>query len=244
MKLISLNIQGDNHFDRFLPFIQQEAPDVVCLQEVLREDLPMIESNLGMKCVSHAPMTLFKSALDGSLKTHGLAILTNNPVTDIQTDYYATCGREIGDLVRFEDWPSTVQRVLLSCSITIGDGQFRIGTTHFTWSADGQADDVQRKDISTLFAVLSQFEDIVFCGDFNAPRGREIFDMIAAKYTDNIPREVTTTLDQTLHRAPGLQYVVDGLFSSPAYTVSDSRVVDGLSDHCGVVGEVGRVPSA
>ncbi len=39
MKLININIEGDKHFDRVIPFIERELPDVLCLQEVFKGDL-------------------------------------------------------------------------------------------------------------------------------------------------------------------------------------------------------------
>ncbi len=74
--------------------------------------------------------------------------------------------------------------------------------------------------------------------------------MIAAKYKDNIPAEYVWSLDMGLHRAangglqegaaaqglPGL--MVDGLFSTPEYTISDVRMHDGISDHCAIVAQV------
>jgi hypothetical protein len=76
------------------------------------------------------------------------------------------------------------------------------------------------------------------CGDFNAPRGRLIFDRIATKYKDNIPPYVTTTIDKNIHHAGDLQLVVDGLFSTSKYEVRSVQVLDGLSDHCAIIGEV------
>jgi hypothetical protein len=64
--------------------------------------------------------------------------------------------------------------------------------------------------------------------------------MMASVMKDNIPPEVTTTLDQEIHGVKGLQFVVDGMFSQPPYVVNNVRVVTGVSDHCALVGEVSR----
>lgn len=34
LKLITLNIEMDKHYSRFLPFLDSEKADVICLQEV------------------------------------------------------------------------------------------------------------------------------------------------------------------------------------------------------------------
>lgn len=72
----------------------------------------------------------------------------------------------------------------------------------------------------------------------NAPRGREIFEKFSEKFTDNVPEEVTTTLDQNIHRVKGLQLVVDGFFSSKNILVQDVKVCDGVSDHKTVLGSI------
>jgi hypothetical protein len=38
---------------------------------------------------------------------------------------------------------------------------FRIGTTHFAWTPDGKADDIQRNDLKTLWECLGLLEDFV-----------------------------------------------------------------------------------
>lgn len=94
--------------------------------------------------------------------------------------------------------------------------------------------------LTTIIASrLKAKQDFVFCGDFNAPRGGEIFSMLSSKYRDNIPKEVTTTLDRNLHRNgedEGFpEIVVDGLFSAGSHQAHDTRVVRGVSDHCAVI---------
>ena len=48
LKIISLNIEMDNHFERILPFINEVQPDVILLQEVLGKDKAYLEEMTGM----------------------------------------------------------------------------------------------------------------------------------------------------------------------------------------------------
>lgn len=241
VKLICLNIEREKHLGRLLPFLRLENPDVACLQEVFLDDLFHLGRELAMH-VYFAPMTLYVRGDDVTAEhePEGVAILSKLPLQDVRRDYYATGGRVAGHVVPFrhED-QETMQRVLLSGLLRSGAAEFRIATTHFTWTPDGHPDYRQRRDIQPLMALLGTFGDIVFCGDFNAPRGEEIFARIAARYVDGVPPAVTTTLDQHLHRVKGLQHVVDTIFTTPAYT-TDVEVIDGVSDHCALVGRVCR----
>jgi hypothetical protein len=72
----------------------------------------------------------------------------------------------------------------------------------------------------------------------NAPRGKESFSRLAKKYKDNIPPEYKTSIDQNLHKVKGIQFMVDGLFTTPSYKASDVKLVDGVSDHMAVVAEI------
>jgi len=73
--------------------------------------------------------------------------------------------------------------------------------------------------------------ETVLTGDFNAPRGREIFSHIASVFKDNVPDHVSVSLDPLHHRAGALPYMVDGIFSTPGYRVTEVEQHFGLSDH-------------
>lgn len=239
IRLISLNIEGDNHYDKIFPFFEKEKPDVICLQEVFAVDLPLFEEKLGM--VSHhlAQSSIvrenpYRLAVKGPT---GVAILTNLNILDVQKLYYvkhAETPPEGGSE------PNSGNRPLLVVDVTKEEMTYRVITTHFTWAPDGGVSDLQRDNVQKMFAQLDRLGEFILTGDFNAPRGQEIFDAIASRYTDNIPSEVTTTLDPSLHRAGNVlqPLVVDGLFTTPSYTAKLVRVVKGVSDHCGIVGTI------
>ena len=122
------------------------------------------------------------------------------------------------------------------------DGEiFRIGTTHFTWSGRGIISERQNGDFAGLSRILDKAEEIVFSGDFNAPRGGEIFSRLASRYKDNVPPEYTTSIDPNMHRNGKIELMVDGLFSTPKYEVSDVKMVCGLSDHCALTAKISKV---
>ena len=85
------------------------------------------------------------------------------------------------------------------------------------------------------------------CGDFNAPRGGEIFSALATRWHDNIPGTYHTSLDLSLHKAGKVDgerlatLMVDGLFTTPGYRTSRVELVPGVSDHCAIVAEVAYV---
>ncbi len=55
MKLISINIEINRHYDTVLNFLKKEKPDVVCLQEVLEDDLPFQVVDFLLKSLDSMP---------------------------------------------------------------------------------------------------------------------------------------------------------------------------------------------
>ena len=247
MKLISVNINLKKQLATVWPFLreQKEKADIVCLQEIYKEDLEEFAKEFGMKPV-FAPMSNIgkKVHTEPPFFPYGVGILSALPIQDIQTSYYRGTEEE-ARTKPFSGNSKDDAHPLLRVTVQKGDQAFTIGTTHFTWSPDGKADDAQRRDIQNLLAVVEQIPELILCGDFNAPRGGEIFDAIAEKYKDNIPAEYATSIDLELHRDGEKMHhkslMVDGLFTTPQYKCSNVRLVRGVSDHCAIVAEIQKV---
>lgn len=236
LKLVSINIEGHKHLELVLPFLKSSNADVICLQEVYEPDFSIIAKTLNMKGV-FAPMTLLQlNKKTGPHLPFGIGMLSALPLSESKEQYYYGSR----DTLQFcVDNIRTMYKVLVSGVIQKDGIAYTVGTTHFTWTPDGEADVHQRHDIKNLLSILGNIPEIVFCGDFNAPRGREIFSLVAARYNDNIPQHYHTSLDPNLHYAgPKLKVMVDALFSTPHYRTADVRLVGGVSDHCAIVAEV------
>lgn len=248
LKLISLNIEGDNHIDkeRFMPFLEKEAPDALCLQEVFEEDLNRIGTRTGMTLAGFWPMCLKNSWLPDGPKARnlGVAIFSRHSFENVQGDYYVGTANDIPAFKKAEDTfkePNTINLVLGRADIAHEGKMYTIATTHFTWTPEGSVTEYQLTQLDSLFGALEKIPTLILCGDFNAPRGKETWQRISARYTDNIPVEYKTSIDQTLHRKQGLMYVVDGLFTTPEYKATDVRLADGVSDHMAIVAQIGKL---
>ncbi len=137
------------------------------------------------------------------------------------------------------DKQETQQYVVALSDIEKDGVLFRVGTTHFTWTPkSGLPDDFQRKDMTGLLSVLEPLGDIILTGDFNAPRGGEIFGRLAERYTDTVPAHYTTSIDHKLHRSDPPELMIDGIFTSKGYTASNVEMVCGVSDHCALVATI------
>lgn len=234
LRLASLNIETDKHFHRFVPFLRAMSPDVVTLQEVPEHMLRQLGEDIGCPNTAFAPFTEVM-ARAGPMVI-GVAILSRWALVGVGAHHYAggSDGRVRHDLTSLATMAATTQNVLLSADVLAPAGAFRVVTTHFPWSPMGLADDIQRDACTRLLAALPTLGEFVLTGDFNAPRGREIFERIAGVLNDTIPAHVETSIDGNLHRAGALKLMVDGLFTTSAFVAHDVTMHSGLSDHLGI----------
>ncbi len=225
-----------------ISFLKKEAPDVICLQEVLGSDVDYLKKSLGVKGL-YAPSAYFIDsnwAAPGSTDVWGILTLTRLDISNIFTNYYFGSQDNLPTLMSLTSNPAAINRILLVVEINVGNIPFRIINTHFTWSADGQATDLQRQHFPKMLNMLGDYDGFVLCGDFNAPRGREIWTSLAEKFTDNVSASIDSTIDPHLHKVNGLHIVVDGVFSTSQYVVTDLVLHSGISDHQAIVCQVSK----
>lgn len=253
MKLISLNIERSNHIKPVEDFLRGREHDVVCLLELMERDIPVFEEAAGKKCI-YSPGTIHDA--EGNPGVMGIGIFSTLPV--VSTSVHRYSGTE-GHTPTFDFTDAATKHAtenldVLFADFQMGGSPYRVGLTHFTWTPKGEADDFQRQDMRKLLSILETSGEFVLCGDFNAPRvldGKpgETYSTIAAKYKDNVPEKYVTSLDVNLHRAGKARpheidnKMVDYIFSTPAYAVSDVELVFGVSDHAAVVANISKTLS-
>lgn len=238
LKLLTLNIEHDRHLDRVSDAIATHLPDIVCLQEVFEKDCARLAA-VGDYQVKYAISALMPEGGRGnsSPRSWGVAVLTRVPVHRQTLAYYSEDPR-----IRIFKESNDPRRLVLMTELEHEGRFYRVGTTHFTWSMNGAATDDQRADFTRLKQVLLPYPHYVLCGDFNSPRGREMFSRFTDELglVDHLPADVQSTLDPKFHRVPTLELAVDTIFSTQEYRMTQVQVLDGLSDHKGILAQVER----
>ncbi len=240
MKVISLNIEAHKHLDKVIPFLKKEQPDVVNLQEVFKVDAPVLAQALE-KDFQFLPMTNVTSSNmhnPDPLGEIGNVQLFPAGKATTYSRYYVGHGEKYLPIFFKDANPNSTWRGVSWIKIVEAGVTYTLATTHFTWSPKGETTELQLEHFKALSKILDIIGDCILTGDFNAPRGREIFTSLSTRYKDNIPTEVTTTIDGQFHKAGNLEYVVDGFFSTPKYLVRNVQVVGGVSDHKAIITEV------
>lgn len=241
VSLVTLNIEGNRHLDRFIPVLRELQPSVVCLQELYEVDCERIAHELGMTFVKYVPTVRVEKPSNYANMVPrgkwGIGLMTSLKVTNTETFTYGP----FSDLKVFQE-PNDPVPSLIVVELHDGEKTYTIATTHFTWSPGGQTTDRQLEDFERLKPILANYPELVLCGDFNAPRGREMFSLFETLFKDNVPKDVTTTIDNTLHYAgdKNLQLVVDSIFSTTGYQVSNVQVLSGVSDHMGIYASISQ----
>lgn len=244
MKIISLNIELNRHHDLVLPFLKKEKADVVCLQELLEEDFEMYKKELEMDGVHRLTNYINdKVHIESRGKKEGIAIFSKK----IQNSGYIFHVWDPDKVeMSFDEYliatNSIKPKALLWADIRDDKGDvFRIITSHLTITYEGEVTPFQLEANQIFINQAKSLGEFIFCGDTNAPRGREAFDTIAREFKDNIPLKYVNSLDKELHRKEDdVDLMVDCLFTTPAYEASNVELRGGLSDHMAVVAEVNK----
>lgn len=228
LRIISINVEKDRHKEAVKKFLDQERAEVVCLMEVGEEDLTYFAGDK-YKHISYIPNVRL-----GNGGTVGVAMLSVPPLNNVEKIAYGS--RKVLEFEKSNK--GTHLPVLILAEV---DG-YQIGTIHGTWTQGGGIDEVQRQDVASLLEILSGREHVL-CGDFNIPRGNEMYQKLLGRYKDNIPSLIVSTIDPDLHYANKVErgkliLVVDYAWSSPGYSVQNLKIVSGISDHAGLVFEI------
>ncbi len=230
IKILTLNT-GDSMFEKEqVTFLRKNNFDLICLQEISPIKIHEYETVLEMH--PYYQMTYRRG--DGT--EVGIGILSKFPFVKKEALIY---GEKEGNLMGTD----ISNRVAIMVSISpFSDGDvWNVLNTHFTWSPDGLPNDKQRRHVRNFLQITKKYDSILLCGDFNAPRGGEIFDYIATEYNDNVPYEYTTSIDSKNHRAGHLDYMVDGIFSTKEFKVSGFKMQSDLSDHLGLIADIEKI---
>ena len=234
IKLLSLNIENHRHLPLVTGLLEKEKPEVICLQEIQEPDFELFKKRFGWEGF-FVPMLTHRRDKDHKeeLAKQGIAYFTALHLLKKEIVYYVGSGTAPKQKA-FND----IDRVLVLGVVEKEGKKYTTATTHFTRDDNGGlVNEEQRRDVQRLLQLLQQ-KELVLCGDFNAPRGREIFLTLNKQLKDNIPPKIKTTLDQNLHKAGALPYVVDYVWSTPKYSVQKVRIIDGVSDHMAIVAEI------
>lgn len=227
-----------------MPLIKMELPDVLCMQEAGTPYQDELEA-LGYQ-VTFAPRSI-RTHADEEF-TDGLLFASRLPATVTSFNFYTPHAGVLLEEFNEETGRYNMPGQVLLGAVVHNKKTYQIGTTHFTWTRNGDVPcAAQQIDMQNFLTLVHKFPAHIMCGDFNIPRAtNRLYNDVVAVYRDEIPRTVTTSLDAEFHRLKDIpeksyllkQYVVDYVFSQPGYTVQGIRQIFGVSDHAATLCEI------
>lgn len=159
LSLLSLNIEGQKHFDLVKKLIGERKSDVVLFQEVFQPDLEEFSSQLGYKNSLFSPMYR-KPYLVGNTTGFvpmGLGLMTSSAIISSEAHYYVGNG----DLP-VPDYEKTkialLPRVLTFTEVEKGGVSFNLANTQFTWTPDGKPTSDQFQNIEKVIDILRLYQ--------------------------------------------------------------------------------------
>lgn len=247
LSLISLNVERSKHLERVVPFLREQEPDVFCVQELSESDYPLFKKMFRFAS-PFVPLSMYSE--EGQRIPQGIGIFSNLRIYKTDAHYYVGDPSTLPETIPGQPETYTKgNRAVLFATVEKDGVPYRIATTHFTWSEKGEASDTQREHLQSLLSALEAEKELVLCGDFNIPRGGELFSELAVRYKDNIPPEYATSIDVALHRnrlgdpEELSQKMVDGLFTTPGYPARDVELASGVSGHMAIVATISNKSS-
>lgn len=244
IKIISLNIEKDRHFEKHKKFFLDEKADIICFQEIFKEDIEKYKKLLKMNYFCFSPMVYSKSFINPTKTSlQGIAILSKYEIKSFEDfDIF-----EIQKKRKFVTNPVEFKNMnrqhwkLLFISANIKNKIYNIITTHAPVTKRGDyITEFQRKYFKNLKNILKNKDSFILTGDFNTSRKAELFRDLASIYICNIPKKYKTSIDNKIHREgyKNIQHVVDGFFTTKDIKVKKIKYQDGVSDHFAVVAEI------
>ncbi len=238
ISFFSLNIEADRNLDNVRDYLKTNTPDVVFMQEVYKVHAEELAAQFGyhLTFAPHVDFNIYEHIFK-PLGEWGIATLTKIRPATVQIDYYSE-----PPVVIPHEFMKTLKhpRALIVSEIESDGVYYYFANTHFTWALTTDADVAQYPDYLRLQELLDKVPSFVLAGDLNANRGSRVYQELASRYIDHLPKSVESTIDPILFRKPELKLVVDHLFSTPDYKIDNVQVISGLSDHCGITCTVSK----
>jgi endonuclease/exonuclease/phosphatase family metal-dependent hydrolase len=241
IKLISVNLERDNHYNTVLPFLDKEKADVICLQEAPESFSEHLKQRGYF--TFFAPMAVFP--LVDSLGAVGILVATKLP--QFSHSQYFHRSDELITEYDYDNVEQTLSLAYIMTSLKTPSGNFAIATTHMIDTRDGKENPLQTKAVKSMLEKLRSEPEHLICGDFNMPRGfNNLYKVVTEEYRDEIPEEYQSSLDKNLHRLGNTgvadhifkDYMVDYIFTKPPYLVKDIHLEFGVSDHAAIVANI------
>lgn len=230
-----------------LEFLQNEAADILCLQEVYNSadpNLPeryrtieLIKQKLGYKYSDFAKAFIHDGP-DGLL-ANGNAIISKLPLIDRSQLYLTEPTKESYKDVP-ENWPIE-PRVLQHVALQEDNLRINVFNMHGIWDLEGDNYSPRRQDMrDKILNAAKGLENVIIAGDTNAKSSNQALLDVGKIYPSVFGDDLKSTFNMRRKDNPGYaSAAVDLMYVSPEIKVISKRAPDvDISDHLPIVVEL------
>ncbi|SRR6266568_2269186 len=253
IKLLQLNINGDNYWDKLVSFLTSHDFDVLHLQELTGKDtrsgninsnrdvFAALQKMLGDEYEGELTITQRYTSSTFAYMGNGTFYKKAFSLLEKKEIILSTYGEPFpSDAISYEG----IGRKILHLTIEIEKKRVSFLNTHFAWAKTPTEEPHQTKQGEILVNYLQTVpHPVVLSGDFNLDPGQPLIKKInhlARNLTEE--NHVTNTLNPRTHRAKELfpkGVAVDYIFTSRDVAVKNFSIVeDDISDHFGLSVEI------
>lgn len=250
LKVLSLNLYEGKLIENAINFIQQEDPDIFCLQEVFNGRATNLSKG-------YRSLELLKTAFpnfhyyfspellcitdEGKIDI-GNVIFSRFSITEKSTHFFNIPYGEYPKDAPNGDWSKDPHN-LQHCEVKILGDTLNIFNAHGVWGFDGD-DNPDRLFMSRV--IVNQIKDrkkIILVGDFNVKPNTETIRNIEKHVTSLFNEALTTSFNlvhKNLVKSPGYATaVVDMFFVSQDIQIVNKKVpANDVSDHLPLICEL------
>jgi endonuclease/exonuclease/phosphatase family metal-dependent hydrolase len=247
-KLISYNIWHGKKWDILLPWLKEQNPDILCLQEVTsykqnwgdNQDVDLFEV-LKQELDLNGVLGKAWHERDEYESYQGCAILTRFPITSHRI-HFLSGNLSYGD--EFDhDW-SREPRVAVEASLDVHSQAVSIYTTHLSYHkyfADDARKLRQATKLHRLAVNSASHTPTLICGDFNSLPKSKVIDLFSSTFTNCLDRKSFRSFARYPFKHDDfevntLEYLLDNLFVSDGITCQNIEVPNtAASDHLPII---------
>lgn len=245
MKVVQVNGWTGRLLYPLLHFIQQEDPDIVCMQEVLSSgasnplfDLFSMHQLFEQEFAYSFFSPTFSFDAFGAEIELGNAIFSKHPITNEQTVFTNGEYQKGQQNTEFKRNIRNIQ----TCTITVNGSAITVANHHGFHDLDPLGTEQSIQCMQTVIDHLNTLQQpLILCGDLNvAPHSKPIQLLEASLPLRNLVKEANaaSTLSSAF-RVPGIKVVADYIFTSSEITNAQVSVPDvTVSDHKPVMATV------
>jgi endonuclease/exonuclease/phosphatase family metal-dependent hydrolase len=235
MKIMSWNIWKGKFLDKVIAQIEQETPDVVCLQEVIEQEIDgqrvnsaqRIASKLGYEFVYCKAFTTDRHTPVFDI---GDAILSKVPILSSSCHFLSTLEEYQGSAV-------SEPRTAVKVEVKTSTGTVSIITCHLGYSEKFQETDIRNTQLDRLLSLIPKTSAIL-TGDFNSQPDSRTLRILNNSLT-NTDRDQTEYSYTDMKEENHPEYRIDYIFTTADVASKDFQILPtDASDHSPLTVEI------